>query len=243
MIYPSTRARTRTRTRTSEHRSLLSKHIHKATLATTNKLHPISRLNYAKLYTVEHDVKSQFTEKVDGKSIDHDPDLNHGMYMTQEEPSPKPESELVSTSKFVRDEVPIIAHGQILNCPLMNKLDSRLYVDDTVRTSDWGEDYDDCKMVFEGLDGWELVEEYGELFLILDDETCDCSTTGSARFQSLTRVMASPKALAGLGMGSSLLMGASFLWLNKRMELNHPSPTMGWVKTSHLLRIITKEKY
>jgi hypothetical protein len=230
MIYASTR----TSTRTSEQRSLLRKHIHKDTLETTNKLDPMSRLNYGKLYTVEHNVKSGFIRGVDAKSTDHDPDLNHGMYMNEEELT-RSDKESGSTSKFLANGVPIIAQGQIINCPLRNKLDSRLYVDDTVRTSDWGEDYDDCKMVFEGLDGWELVEEHGELFLILDSKTCDCDSTRNAHFQRLTRVVASPKVLAGLGVGSGLLMGASFLWLNKKMELNHTSPIMGWVRTSHLL--------
>jgi len=230
IIYVSTR----TSTRTSEQRSLLSKHIHRATLESINKLDPISRINYAKLYTVEHDAKSQFIEKVDGKSIDHVPALNHGMYMNQEDPFPKPESELVSTSKFLRDEVPIIAHGQILNCPLKNKLDSSLYEDDTVKTLGWLGDHDIAHDVaIEVLGDWKLVEEHGELFLILDDETCDCDNRKYSHFQHLTRVMTSPKALAGLGMGSGLLMGESFLWLNKRMELSHTSPIMAWVRTSH----------
>jgi hypothetical protein len=73
----------------------------------------------------------------------------------------------------------------------------------------------------------------GELFLILDDEICNCDNRKYSHFQRLTT---SPTALAGLGMNSGLLVGASFLWLNKRLELNHTSPIMGWVKTSHFPR-------
>ena len=69
--------------------------------------------------------------------------------------------------------------------------------------------------------------------VILDDETCDSDNRKYSHFQRLTRITTSPKALAGLGMSSGLLMGVSFLWLNIRMELNHTSPIMGWVKTSH----------
>jgi hypothetical protein len=231
VIYTST---TRTSTRTSEQRSLLTKHTHKATLASTNKLDPISRLNYAKLYTVEHDVKVWFIGKVDGKSINHDPDLNHGMYMNEGELT-RSNRESGSTSKFLANGVPTIAHRQIFNCPLMNKLDLRLYKIEAVKTSDWPENQV-AEKATEVLDGWKLVEEHGELFLILEDETCDCDKRKYSHFQRLTRVMTSPKALAGSGMVSGLLMGASFLWLNKRMELNHTSPIMGWVRTSHLLR-------
>jgi hypothetical protein len=105
-----------------------------------------------------------------------------------------------------------------------------------MKISDWLGDQDIAHDVaIEVLEGWKLVGEHGELFLILGDETCDCDNRKYSHFQPLTRIMTSPKALAGLGMGSGLLMGASFLWLNKRMELNHTSPIIGWVRTSHLL--------
>jgi hypothetical protein len=228
-------ANTKTSTRTSEQRSLLSKHIHKATLASTNKLDPISRLNFANLYTPEGDAKIRFIEKVDGTSIDHDPGLNHGMYMNEGKLT-RSDRESGSTSNFLAIGVPMMAHGQRLNCPLINKLGSSLYEDNTVRTSGQLSDQDIAHDVaIEALEGWKLVEEHGELFLILDDETRDCDNRKYSHFQRLTRVMTLPKALAGLGMSSGLLMGASFLWLNKRMELSHTSPIMGWVRTSHLL--------
>jgi hypothetical protein len=209
MIYTSNRP--------NEQRSLLSKHIHKATLATTNTLNPIPRLNYAKVYTVEHNVKVWFIGKVDGNSIDHDLDLNHGMYMNYGEPT-RSDRESPSTTNILA-------------------IDSILHEDDTLRTSDRLGDQDIAHDVaIEVLEGWKLVEENGGLFLILDDETCDCDNRKYSHFQRLTRVTTSPKALAGLGMSSGLLMGASFLWLNKRMQLNHTSPIMGWVKTSHFPR-------
>jgi hypothetical protein len=52
--------------------------------------------------------------------------------------------------------------------------------------------------------------------------------------------MDSPKALAGLGMGSGFLMSATFIWLNTRMGLSNASPAMNWVRPSSLSHLETE---
>ncbi len=50
----------------------------------------------------------------------------------------------------------------------------------------------------------------------------------------------SPKALAVLGLGSGLAMGASFLWLSASMGLHETSPPMDWVGSQFQTYRITK---
>jgi hypothetical protein len=78
----------------------------------------------------------------------------------------------------------------------------------------------------------DWIQDEGGQLIRLHYRDCDCNIRESLPFQQVAKLADAPEALAGLSIGSGLLMGVTFLCLNKSMGLSDPSPAMNWARAS-----------
>jgi hypothetical protein len=251
--------------RTSEKGNLLSKHLRGDRLENTTKLDRGLRLNHLCEYSEEHNPEVEFIKEVDGTSTYSI--INQGISTSQEVLTQSNMEPGCVWNPLVMIQSLTIEQGETIIAALIEEVDSRLYeeggANNLYRPVD---EHDDKELLLQASDDWKLVEEHGELYMILGNEICDYGDKKNTRSQHLTpcrpqpgfrdnrtkriargvahRATAflniydihassafihSPKALAGLGMGSGFLMSASFMWLTKRMGDYHPSEFLNWV--------------